>query len=282
MAVKIKMGARYRVTCDTAEKGNVIEITGVKLNRYGTGWSYETVEIANPGRTVFNHFDNGSIFHKSLVPVDSEKVILYRNGREVVAKDPYTGKTAVAKCNPSDEFDFATGAKIALERLLGSDPVSVPGHKPEEKKTLKASDFKIGDYIRIIDAGCGARDANGHVGTLVKGRACHGLYDTDPGINVRLENGEVWRIHSDAAVERPEFYSGRFKVVSGTNDRLEVGKVYEVIDGKFRLPKYFNVEGMDEFPLMRPLKNFHDLRAYLRGDDIRFKFSDPIRIKEVK
>lgn len=47
----------------------------------------------------------------------SEHIIIYRNGNSVIAKDRSTGKNAVAKCHPDDEFDFMVGAKLALERL---------------------------------------------------------------------------------------------------------------------------------------------------------------------
>ncbi|MEE3499779.1 MAG: hypothetical protein VZS12_11840, partial [Ruminococcus bromii] len=45
-----------------------------------------------------------------------------RNGADVVAKNTATGKTGVAKCNPADEFDFNTGAKLAFERLINPEP----------------------------------------------------------------------------------------------------------------------------------------------------------------
>ena len=47
-----------------------------------------------------------------------ETIIIYRNGNQVVAKDKFTGKTATAKCHPDDDFDFKTGAKLALDRLF--------------------------------------------------------------------------------------------------------------------------------------------------------------------
>lgn len=54
--------------------------------------------------------------------IKPEKIIIYRNGAEVVAKNTATGKTGVAKCNPVDEFDFNTGAKLAFERLTNPEP----------------------------------------------------------------------------------------------------------------------------------------------------------------
>lgn len=51
-----------------------------------------------------------------------EKIIIYRNGKEIIAKNTLTGKTGVAKCNPADEFNFNTGAKLAFERLTAPEP----------------------------------------------------------------------------------------------------------------------------------------------------------------
>ena len=54
--------------------------------------------------------------------VKPEKIIIYRNGAEVIAKNTATGKTGVARCNPTGEFDFNTGAKLAFERLTNPEP----------------------------------------------------------------------------------------------------------------------------------------------------------------
>lgn len=49
----------------------------------------------------------------------NECIVIYRKGQEVIALDKATGKKAVAKCSPDDEFDFNIGSKLAFERLLG-------------------------------------------------------------------------------------------------------------------------------------------------------------------
>lgn len=49
-----------------------------------------------------------------------ECIVIYRKDDEVIALDKSTGEKATAKCNPSDEFDFKIGAKIAFERLLAN------------------------------------------------------------------------------------------------------------------------------------------------------------------
>lgn len=62
-----------------------------------TCWSYSTdmIELAN-----------------------DEKIVIIRHNNKVIAKNVTTGKEAVAKCSPGDEFDFETGAKLALKRLF--------------------------------------------------------------------------------------------------------------------------------------------------------------------
>ena len=55
-----------------------------------------------------------------------EYIKIYTDGRDTIAQ-LYDGNTfqkilgeAVARCHPDDEFDLATGAKLALDRLLAS------------------------------------------------------------------------------------------------------------------------------------------------------------------
>lgn len=61
-------------------------------------------------------------FNSLKFAIAPEKIIIYRNGAEVVAKNTTTGKTGVARCNPADEFDFNIGAKLAFERLTNPEP----------------------------------------------------------------------------------------------------------------------------------------------------------------
>ena len=55
-------------------------------------------------------------------PKNKEEIHITRKGKEVHAilkKDGKLVKRTVAKCHPSDEFDFETGAKLAMNRLYG-------------------------------------------------------------------------------------------------------------------------------------------------------------------
>lgn len=59
-------------------------------------------------KNMTNKFDHEG---KILIMVDE------KDPNKVIARDLITKKTAEAKCNPKDEWDFAKGAKLALERL---------------------------------------------------------------------------------------------------------------------------------------------------------------------
>lgn len=51
---------------------------------------------------------------------DSEKLVIYRNGSKTIAKYYKDNKTfeAEAKCSSEDEYDFKTGAELAMNRVM--------------------------------------------------------------------------------------------------------------------------------------------------------------------
>lgn len=81
-----------------------------------------------------------------LVKHQNETIVIYRNDNKVVALDKSTGEKAEAKCNPADEFDFRTGAKLAFNRLMGEDV------KPDNGVCEVKRKAKVGEYIKIVDA----------------------------------------------------------------------------------------------------------------------------------
>lgn len=64
-------------------------------------------------------YDYSWSVHKEEVEKVSNTIVIYMKGNQVIALDKATGKKAVAKCHPDDEFDFNIGAKLAFERLMG-------------------------------------------------------------------------------------------------------------------------------------------------------------------
>lgn len=79
--------------------------------------------------------------------IGNETIVIYRDDNEVTALDKSTGKKAIARCNPADEFDFHIGAKLAFSRLMG---------EPEENKQdkliiVKCDRYEVGDKVLIRD-----------------------------------------------------------------------------------------------------------------------------------
>lgn len=74
-----------------------------------------------------------------------ETIVIYRNGNKVVALDKSTGEKAEANCNPADEFDFRTGAKLAFNRLMGEDVKPDNGVREVKRKA------KVGEYVKVVN-----------------------------------------------------------------------------------------------------------------------------------
>ena len=134
---KFKVGDRYK-SGYFADNDAVIEITEIS----GGTVFYKDVVGESIG---LKHFQIGSIFSAALEKVDTT-IVIYRNDNKVVALDKSTGEKAEANCNPADEFDFRTGAKLAFNRLMGEDVNSDNGVREVKRKA------KVGEYIKIVDA----------------------------------------------------------------------------------------------------------------------------------
>lgn len=134
---KFKVGDRYK-SGYFADNDAVIEITEISG---GTVFYKDVVGE----RIGLKHFQIGSIFSAALEKVDTT-IVIYRNDNKVVALDKSTGEKAEAKCNPADEFDFRTGAKLAFNRLMGEDVKIDNGVREVKRKA------KVGEYVKIVDA----------------------------------------------------------------------------------------------------------------------------------
>lgn len=115
---KFVVGERYKVGGDSSETGNIIEITRVDC----TWCCYKTVE----GEHGLDRFLPGSQFAKTLILVaerkfDEEKIVITRKGNKTIAKYYLNGEVmeeGLARCCPEDEFDFETGANLAVFRMF--------------------------------------------------------------------------------------------------------------------------------------------------------------------
>ena len=128
-----KKGAPYNITTN----GWIGEVLSVD---YESGFmNVRSESSSTSGFTVkLKYFD--------LLPKKTEdKIVVTANGKTTTAK-LYNGKTVVktakAKCSPDDEFDFLTGAHLAVSRLCGVDS-NVKSSEPECK-------IKPGDFVKII------------------------------------------------------------------------------------------------------------------------------------
>lgn len=150
MEHKFKVGDRVRV------KDEVIAINRNVLGKYGTvrciSPNYCSVEFDKfvgghncDGFTRDGYGWNCGEDMLDLVKHQNETIVIYRNDNKVVALDKTTGEKAEAKCNPADEFDFRTGAKLAFNRLMGED-AKTDGVREVKRKAI------IGEYVKVVNA----------------------------------------------------------------------------------------------------------------------------------
>ena len=110
-------------------------------------------------------------------------IVIFRRDRNVIAKNVATGDEGIAKCSPSDEFDFKVGAAIALARLLAKDhnaadnkDVKTEWNKllgiedsPVKKYTDADRNFKVGDRVVVREWDDMADEYGAENGIRIKG-----------------------------------------------------------------------------------------------------------------
>lgn len=202
---KFKVGKRYK-SGYFADNGAVIEITEIN----GSTCFYKDVI----GKTFdAKNFDINSLFAFDLEEVD-ETIVIYRKDNKVIALDKSTGEKAEAKCNPDDEFDFRTGAKLAFNRLMGENVKLDNGVREVKRKA------KVGEYIKIVDAKpCWISYKNGDVFKVVS------VYKS--GVEIKKDGTPVtaaW--HREYVVL--ENYKPEEKAQEKDNSEIHVGDMVEV------------------------------------------------------
>ena len=137
---KFKIGDKVRI------------LDGSKIKNYTGGYFHDHRKHVGEIATICNVVDvytdgrigyklDGSIYtwdERSLKPASNTIVVYQKDDKTVVALNKSTGETAEARCNPTDKFNFDTGAKLAFDRLL-------------ERK--KSDAIKVGDIVSIINTG---------------------------------------------------------------------------------------------------------------------------------
>lgn len=151
---------------------------------------------------------------KILITVDKD------DKQKVIAKNLDNGKTGVAKCNPTDTFDFYTGAKLAFARLCGED-------KPKEPQKRK---FNVGDKV------VGNKKASANYSITREGwRGTVSEVPPDEDfIWVRSENGDSHfyvRTSCFDLLTEPKGWNGKVVCVEPHSMYFTAGKVYTVKNG---------------------------------------------------
>lgn len=149
---KFKVGDRVKVKkdivtlnrrtvgkCGTVKKLLTDNYCSVEFDEFVGGHDYNGFAKEGHG---WNHAEDAL----DLVKTQNETIVIYRNDNKVIALDKSTGEKAEANCNPADEFDFRTGAKLAFNRLMGEDVKPDNGVREVKRKA------KVGEYIKIVDA----------------------------------------------------------------------------------------------------------------------------------
>lgn len=127
------------------KKGDKVRILdGSMIGNYTGGWvddmneyvgKVATIECADHnflgGNVGYYLPEFGYTFDERGLELVNETIVIYRDDQKVIALDKSTGKTATARCNPADTFNFMTGAKLAFDRL-----------------TDEGNSFKVGDIVR--------------------------------------------------------------------------------------------------------------------------------------
>nr|DAI74383.1 MAG TPA: hypothetical protein [Caudoviricetes sp.] len=142
-----------------------------------------------------------------------ETIVIYRKDNKVVALDKTTGKKAEAKCNPSDEFDFHVGAKLAFSRLMGDDVKTDIGVREVKRKA------KIGEYVKVVNA-------KPAIPSYKNGDIFKVTYVTASGCICKNSDGDTGLWHEEYVVL--ENYKPEEKAQKEDDSEIHVGDMVEV------------------------------------------------------
>lgn len=216
---KFKVGERYK-SGYFADNDAVIEITEIS----GGTVFYKDVVGESIG---LKHFQIGSIFSAALEKVDTT-IVIYRNDNKVVALDKSTGEKAEANCNPADEFDFRTGAKLAFNRLMGEDN----GVREVKRKA------KIGEYVKVVNE-------KSVFNTYKNGDIFKVTYVTKSGCICKNSEEQFGLWHEEYVVL--ENYKPEEKVQEQNDSEIHVGDMVEVTHSGLCYSTYDKWSGLGNY-----------------------------------
>jgi hypothetical protein len=182
-----------------------------------------------------------------------ETIVIYRNDNKVVALDKTTGKKAEAKCNPADEFDFRTGAKLAFNRLMGEDVKTDIGVREVKRKAI------IGEYVKVVNA-------KPAIPSYKNGDIFKVTYVTASGCICKNSDGDTGLWHEEYVVlenYKPEKEPEK-------KDEICVGDAVKVTDGGKQYYLYDTWSGLDGYK-----------QNFVMGSDLNNEYEYKVlRIKE--
>lgn len=229
--MKFKVGDKVRVVGNETDTRAVIGDIGIIK---GTRETFPMYAVEFPIlRTQYHEcqglcgWDRGYWCGEGMLELVEKKpnecIVIYRKDSDVIALDKRTGRKAVEKCSPDDEFDFNIGAKLAFERLT-----------EKKYRIVKQEKYEIGDKVKFVDkysTGINA-DFLGKVLTIEDVRIVYRTICYKVKVNHRKEGGSKTRWLCDSWIE------GKAVEVK-ESDEIKVGDYVKVVDcGK--LYPYYN------------------------------------------
>lgn len=145
--------------------------TSTKMTRGKVTWLWADGDITVK---ILEHTESGRIGREVLADPKyfaliepAQKIVITADGSKTVARlyekqrDGFEKliNTKEAKCAPGDTYDFATGAELAFDRLIGRIKPAEKTDKPE---------YKPGDKVKVIGNSCCHPWKKGDILTLVK------------------------------------------------------------------------------------------------------------------
>jgi len=121
--MKYKVGDRVRIRKDLVrgQKYGKYDVTSTMQELGGKTACITDVNVRNEAYHIDLDLDllhwTDEMFEDKKKMNDNDSIRILVNGNQVIAIHMETCKRGVARCHPDDDFDFYTGAKIALERL---------------------------------------------------------------------------------------------------------------------------------------------------------------------
>lgn len=116
--MKYKVGDKVKVRKDL-KVGNVYGLC--LFTEEMKDFCGKVVRIADVNRMDYCIDSSDCYWTDDMFEEVDKHVDIYIDGNKVVAVNLETGKEGVTRCHPDDEFNFYTGAKIALVRLEESE-----------------------------------------------------------------------------------------------------------------------------------------------------------------